>query len=111
MRSAILWVSIILFLVCTVFYYMKLQALTVPYGDARVIRGTVYTPKGADYTSKNPGKTTEEIIEDFAGQTEEIWTEGSINSTRLVLGLSYSAAVAFLELAVLACLRKYRGWS
>src|ERR1039458_1049298 len=105
-RSIILWISIILAIACPVLYYVKYQTLTAAYGQSQVICATVYTAKGADYTSKNPGKTREEFIKDFAGQTAEIWTEDSINGARVVLGLSYSAAVAFLAFAVLTGLQK-----
>lgn len=104
-RSVILWISFVPAIACPALYYVKYQGLVAAYGESPVICGTVYTAKGADYTSKNPGKTREELIKDFAGQTAEIWTEDSINRARLVLGLSYSAAVAFLAFAVLTGLQ------
>jgi hypothetical protein len=105
-RAVILWISVLFALAFPALYYVKYQALTTAYGGSQVICGTVYTSKGADYTSKNPGKTKEEIIKDFAGQTAEIWTEDSINRARLVLGLSYSVAVAFFSFAVLTGLEQ-----
>jgi len=104
-RSVILWVSIIPAIACPAVYYVKYQSLAAAYGESRIICGTVYTAKGADYASKNPGETREELIRDFAGQTAEIWTEDSINRARVALGLSYSAAVASLAFAVLTGLQ------
>jgi len=105
-RPAILWISIIPALACPAFYYVKYQRLTAAYGESQVICGTAYTPKGSDYTSKNQGKTKEELIQDFAGQTAEIWTEDSINEAKVVLGLSYSSAVGFLAFAALSGLQQ-----
>ncbi|MGB7283341.1 MAG: hypothetical protein WBE13_13845 [Candidatus Acidiferrum sp.] len=104
-RSVILWISIVPAIVCPALYYVKYQSLTATYSESQVICGTVYTAKGVDYTSKNPGKTREELIRDFAGQTAEIWTEDSISRARVVLGLSYSAAIASLAFAVLTGLQ------
>ena len=100
-RSTIFWISLFPAIACPLLYYVKYQSLTAEYGDSRVICGTVYTTKGADYASNNPEKTKEELIEDFAGQTAAIWTEDSINKARVVLGLFYSVAVAFLAFAAL----------
>lgn len=105
-RFVILWISVLLALAFPTLYYMKYQSLTAAYGGSQVICGTVYTAKGADYTSKHPEKTKEEIIKDFAGQTAEIWTEDSISAARLILGLSYSVAVAFLSFAALTGLEQ-----
>jgi len=105
-RSIILWVSVVPAIVCPAIYFMKYQALTATYGQSRVICGTMLTPKGADYTSKNPGISKEDLVKDFAGQTAEIWTEDSINRAQVVLGLAYSAAVASLGFAVLTGLQR-----
>lgn len=103
---AILVISAVLTICCPLLYYVNYQALTVPYGRAQLICGTVYTPKGADYVSKNPGETREEIVRDFVGQTGEIWTENSINRSRMILGLSYLAGVASLAFTALVWIER-----
>jgi hypothetical protein len=105
-RLVILCISILPALVFPAIYYTRYQALTAAYGGSQVICGTVLTVKGADYASKNPDKTREEIIRDFAGEVGEIWTQDSINRASLVLGLTYSAAVGFLAFAVLTGLQQ-----
>ncbi len=107
-RSVILWISFIPAIGCPVLYFAEYQARTAPYGDSRVICGMVYTAKGADYASKNPGKSNEDLIRDFAGRTGEIWTDDSINQSRLLLGLSYSAAIGFFGFAALAGLERVK---
>lgn len=107
-RSVILWISIAVAMVLPACYYVEYQRLTADYGQSRMICGTVYTIKGADYVSRNPGKTREELIEDFAGKTAEIWTENSLTAARVTLGLLYLVAVASLAFALLTGLEEVK---
>jgi hypothetical protein len=105
-RSIILLISIVPAVACPISYYKQYLKRTSRYGSSRVTTGTVYTPKGSDYTSKHPEKTKEQIIGDFAGQTAEIWTEDSIDTSRLVLGLSYISAFGFMAFTVLTAFER-----
>jgi len=105
-RSIILWISIVPAIAGPISYYEQYLKRTSRYGSSEVITGAVYTSKGSDYTSKHPEKTKEQIVGDFAGQTAEIWTEDSINASRLVLGSFYISAVGFLAFTVLTAFER-----
>lgn len=100
-RVIVMWTAIIAAAAFPILYISNYDALTERYNEKRVVCGTVYTTKGMQQTSAFPEKTREELIKDFAGQIEEIWTKESINHSRLVLGLSYSTAVGFLAFSAL----------
>lgn len=104
--SVILGFSLVAAVGFPVLYYAAYQNLTAAYAQSQVICGTVYTVKGAEYASKSPGITKAELINAFAGQTAEIWTERSINKARLTLGLLYSLAAASLAFAISTALQK-----
>ncbi|MGH9931671.1 MAG: hypothetical protein ACREA9_20905, partial [Pyrinomonadaceae bacterium] len=89
-----------------VFYYWRYQNLTEQYSSSRVICGTEFTRRAAEYESSRPGISKERLILDFGGKTTDIWTEASINRARLTLGLSYSAGFGFLALAILSVLQE-----
>jgi hypothetical protein len=89
-----------------VYYFAEYQQLTAKYVTSKVICGTQYTTRGAEYVAKYPDISKEDLVFAFGGKVKDIWTENSINRARLVLGLIYSGGFAFLALALLTGLQE-----
>jgi hypothetical protein len=106
-------------LVLSIVSFLAFQHL----GDTRTCRhdeeiyiiGTELTPQGARYSSTMPGISCQQLLMDFTGKAEDIWTESSISQSRLLLSLSYLvcfslASVCLLSLLqVIKCLTAGRG--
>lgn len=104
-RRRIMWIAIICAAVLPLYYFAKYQQLTAKYSISRVICGTQYTARGADYAARHPDISKEDLIFDFRGKVKDIWTEDSIARARLVLGVIYSCGFASLALALLTGLQ------
>lgn len=72
-------------------------AWSCPYVRSRVVVGpdTALTEHAKEYKVNHPNLTCAQIVWDYAGNVEEIWTKDSIEKRRLTLGVLY---VAFLPL-------------
>jgi hypothetical protein len=105
-RTVIVSIAIVIALLFPIFYYWRYQNLTEKYSSSRVICGTEFTRRAAEYISSHPGISKEKLILDFGGKTTDIWTEWSINQARLTLGVIYSAGFGFLALAILSVLQE-----
>jgi hypothetical protein len=77
------------------------------YTEVRII-GTVLTPSGSDYASKNPSATCQDILKAFTGDADQAWTALTVKHSELLLGLTYTAILPFLALAALASTQAYR---
>ena len=91
------------------FLYQTLQAnWTCSYfGDSKVI-GAELTIKGKDYLSKNPGASCEVLLQDFIGNTDDVWTKESLDRRRFALTLSYMACISLASCTVLSTLQAVR---
>jgi hypothetical protein len=77
-------------------YQYLLYSWTCNYNKQRVVIGTEYTPQGEYYVKKNSqGISCDELVADFAGNVEDIWTKKSINRARLILAGTYISCMPF----------------
>jgi hypothetical protein len=85
------------------FRYQQLTlAWTGEYVGNKVVVGSVYTPHGQSYVEKNPSLSRNDLIFDFAGKIEEIWTRDSINRRRLLLAATYVACLPLFTICLIA---------
>ena len=82
-----------MFLVLSVLSFFAYQHLldtrTCRYARTSVVIGTRYTIRAETYIGENPTSTCASLLEDFAGQVEDIWTKDSINNSRYILAGVY----------------------
>jgi hypothetical protein len=83
------------------------------FGDTRICQydktvyviGTELTPQGAHHAVLNPGISCKQFLMDFTGNVEDIWTDSSINQSRLLLSLSYIICFSLGSICVLSLLQ------
>lgn len=88
-------------LTISAYWYLVYDRTCLNNGQRKIV-GTTYTPKGQSYTSEHPNKTCEELLDDFIGEVEAIWTKESINRSRLALESSYIICISLLSICLLA---------
>jgi hypothetical protein len=96
----------LLFLTLAVAAFFRYQQLTLAwtgnYSGDRVVIGSVFTLQGLSYTAQNPRISSDDLIFDFAGQTENIWTRESINRRRLLLAATYVSCLPLFTICLIA---------
>lgn len=86
-------------------YQYLLYSWTCNYNKQRIVIGSEYTPQGVYYVKQNPqGITCDELVADFAGKVEEIWTKKSINRSRLILAGTYMSCMPLFTVCLMAVL-------
>jgi hypothetical protein len=110
-KSQVKWWSVIsaaalvLSVACFTGYQYLLYSWTCNYNQQSVVIGTDYTPQGAYYVKQNPqGITCDELVADFAGKVEDIWTKRSINRARLILAGTYISCLPLFTVCLIAVL-------
>lgn len=83
------------------YWYSSYDRTCIYDGETRIV-GTTYTPKGQSYVSEYPHKTCEELLDDFVGEAEAVWTKASINQSRLILESSYIICICLLAICLLS---------
>lgn len=106
-RHALKWCGVaLLFLVFAVAAFFRYQQLTLAwtgiYEGDKVVVGSAYTPQGLAYTTANPKVSLDELISDFTGVTENIWTRESINRRRLLLASTYVSCLPLFTICLIA---------
>ena len=89
--------------VAAFFRYQQLMfAWTVNYVQDKVVTGSVFTPQGKSYAEENPELARDQLVFDFKGVTENIWTRESINRRRLILAATYVSCLPLFTLCLIA---------
>ena len=106
-RHALKWCGVALLLLAVglaaFFRYQQLTlAWTGLYAGDKVVIGSDYTPHGQSYAEQNPKISCEELISDFAGKTEEIWTHASISRRRLILAATFESCLPLFTICLIA---------
>lgn len=106
-RQALGWSgAALLFLAVAVAVFFRYQQLTLAwtanYAGQKVVVGSVLTPAGQAYAQRNAGISNEDLIMDFAGKTDAIWTPDSINRRRLILAASYVCCLPLFTVCLIA---------
>src|SRR6266850_185045 len=79
---------------------------TCRYDNQTVLIGMEYTDLGSHDSAKHKGELPcEEILMNFAGKANLVWTAGSINSCRRKLTLAYLATFSVAALSMLSALQ------
>jgi hypothetical protein len=94
--------SFVLSVLSLMTYWYFIHDRTCIYDGENRIVGTSYTPKGQSYVSEYPHKTCEELLDDFVGEAEAVWTKESINQSRLILESSYIICICLLAICLLS---------
>jgi hypothetical protein len=106
-RHIVWWCGVALlslsFAIGAFFRYQYLTlAWTGSYVGEKVVIGSVHTPQGLAYATRNPNVSRDDLIFDFAGKTEDIWTRDSINRRRLILAATYISCLPLFAICVIA---------
>ena len=85
------------------FRYQQLTlAWTANYDGSKVVVGSEFTKQGRAYTEENPKISTDELVFDFKGRTEDVWTRQSIDGRRLVLAATYVSCLPLFTICLIA---------
>ena len=106
-RHALRWcAAALVFLALAVAAFFRYQQLTLAwtgnYAGQKVVIGTAYTAQGVAYTAENPKMSCDDLVFDFAGKTEDIWTRDSINRHRLLLAATYVSCLPLFTICLIA---------
>ena len=102
-RWALLAIVFLALSVSAFFAYQHfLDTRTCPYAGQTIVIGTHYNEHGRLYVSENPNSTCTGLLEDFAGEAEEIWTKDSINKSRYILAGIYILNLPFFTICIIA---------
>ena len=105
--SAYLWGELALFLLaaslvlCFV-YISSFQDRTIDYPGGRRITGTAgeYSEDARKYLAAHPNLPRKDLLFEFVGNVEKVWTPESLRKSRLVLGLEYALLIAGLAFSL-----------
>ncbi len=86
-------------------YQALLSSRTCAYGSQRLVIGNVYTPQGRAYAQKNSGISCHDLLEDFAGKADDIWTTDSINSSRMTMAEIYITCLPLFAICLMSILQ------
>jgi hypothetical protein len=92
-------------------YFWVYQTHTIKHAFLVKIAGTEYTLAAEEYRNAHPDLSREQLLLDFAGQTQDVWTRESLTRARLILGGLYSLCIGSLAFGLLLAIEvlKSRG--
>jgi len=103
------WIACAVFLLLSVsmlFLYRHLtHKWTCEYFGDTVVIGSEYTPMGAHYIQQNSGIPCNQLLIDFAGGVDKVWTKESIDTKRLLLAGSYIGCIPLFTLCIISLLQ------
>ena len=109
-RHALRWCGVaILFLAIAVAAFFRYQQLTLAwtgiYEGEKIVIGSVYTEQGRSYTQKNSKISLNDLIFDFSGEIENIWTHDSISRRRLILASIFESCLPLFTICLIAIIQ------
>ena len=98
--------SALLFLAVAIAAFFRYQQLTLAwtgtYDGDKVVIGSELTEQGRAYVSANPKLSTDKLIYNFTGNTEQIWTRDSIYHRRLALAATYVSCLPLFTICLMS---------
>jgi hypothetical protein len=109
-RHALRWCGVaLMFLAIAVAVFFRYQQLTLAwtgiYNQEKIVVGSDYTPQGQSYTQKNPKISLDDLIFDFGGEIENVWTHESISRRRLLLAATFESCLPLFTICLIAVLQ------
>ncbi|MGA2244263.1 MAG: hypothetical protein ABSH48_04610 [Verrucomicrobiota bacterium] len=106
-RYSLRWAGVaLLTLVLAVAAFFRYQELTLAwtakYNRAKVVIGSDLTPQGRIYVAANPKLSADQLVYDFTGHTDELWTHESIDRRRLLLAATYVSCLPLFTVCLIA---------
>ena len=98
-------ICLLLAVVAFLGYQALLSSRTCAYGSQRLVIGEVYTPQGRTYAQKNPGISCRDLLEDFTGKADDVWTTESINTNRMMIAEVYITCLPLFAICLMAILQ------
>lgn len=96
-------------LVLAIAYYVAYTNFTANYAGFRRVVGTEYTSHGAQYHDQHPEYDSEQLLFDFGGRADEVWTSRSLARGRLLLGFLYSATIGCVAFGLMLGVETLKG--
>jgi peptidoglycan-associated lipoprotein len=90
------FIFIVLTIGLFIVYYSVFQALTFEYTGQTRIAGIKHTAHATNYFANHQTLDRAQLLGDYAGNIENVWTPGSLICSRLLLGATYCLFVACL---------------
>ena len=102
-RWVLLTVTFLALAIAAFFAYQHLlDTRTCRYAGQTVVIGTRYAEQVKSYLNENPNSTCSSLLEDFAGESEDIWTRESIDCSRYILAGIYIINLPLFTICVIA---------
>ena len=107
-KHAVRWVTmtiiaLVLSLSAFFLYQRLLDRRTCQYANLPVVIGTRYTQHAQSYVREN--STCSDLLEDFGGKAEDIWTQESIDNSRYVLALTYILTLPLFMICMISVIQ------
>jgi len=78
------------------------EAWSCRYDDVRVVIGDELMPQAREHARQDPGATCERMLEDFAGQVDDVWRADGIRQRQSILAAAYVGTVALFTICIVA---------
>src|SRR5262245_49583510 len=91
--------------ICFFTYQILATRWTTAYFGERILLGGTFTQHGAEYHAQNPTLTSSNLLKNYAGQAEKIWTVESINERRFFLAGIYVLAMPLFTICIISLLQ------
>jgi hypothetical protein len=75
---------------------------TEPYADQRVVIGSVFNEDVRDYLAEHPNTPNAELLQDFPGGPEKVWTKSSINCHINILSFLYIIFMPLFAMSIMS---------
>lgn len=96
-------IALVLSLSAFFLYQRLLDRRTCQYANLPVVIGTRYTQHAQSYVREN--STCSDLLEDFGGKAEDIWTQESIDNSRYVLALTYILTLPLFMICMISVIQ------
>ena len=98
-------VCLVLAIGCFFAYQIYAARWTVPYNGQRVVIGGQFSQIGREYQQSNPNLTFEDLVLNYAGKVEKIWTRESLQQRRIILAGMYVLAMPLFTVCMMSLLQ------
>lgn len=96
----------------SLFYFLHLKSIrTCQFLDQEIAIGSVYTLQGQKNVEKDPNISCNDLLMNFAGRAEHIWTAESINSARLWLAGVYLLTYLLFALCMMSIVQPFNSYA
>jgi hypothetical protein len=100
--SSVSIVLTMLTLTATLAYFHFSNSWTCHYDDRRMVVGSELTSRGLAHRQRHPDVSCTTVIEDFAGNLEDVWVKDGLIQRHSILGALYIACIGLVTMTLVS---------